>query len=561
MIRLTTIKHIASKNANYGDAELYLTMEHDEFTMKPVLNNDGSHVPRESYLLETILCDGEDFAIACMKANLRFHKNNHRGDIKSHHYIISFDPRDAEDHGLTMERAQALGMEFCREHFPGHQAIVCTHPDGHNQSGNIHCHIVINSLRIEDVPFMPFMDRPCDTKAGMKHRCTAAAFRYLRSEVMEMCHREGLYQIDLLSGREDRITEREYWAQRRGQQRLEAKVRQESIPEKSGALTSGDDTISSAFVAEQKSPTKFETDKEKLRRAIRTAKEKASSFEEFESLLSEAGIIVKESRGRWSYLTLGRKKPITARKLGDAYSKEAVLGRLERNRLQRANARAFAEASPVTSPAAVKTSAQVTPIQEPRVCKAIDIEAKMVEGKGGGYRQWASVFNLKQKAMTLTLCREYGFDSAEDLDAAIEAAQKNVETDRSRIRELETAIREKKELQRHVMNYRAAKDDYAAYKGIRSQSKRDAFYEDHRQTLMPREVAERYLKERGISKLPSYKALQAEIESLIEEKNARYQSYHNDWARLKELLIIRSNIESTLGTNHAIERDHGTPSL
>jgi hypothetical protein len=34
------------------------------------------------------------------------------------------------------------------------------------------------------------MDRPCDTQAGMKHRCTASALRYLRSEVMEMCQRE-----------------------------------------------------------------------------------------------------------------------------------------------------------------------------------------------------------------------------------------------------------------------------------------------------------------------------------------------------------------------------------
>ena len=58
--------------------------------------------------------------------------------------IISFDPRDAADNGLTVDRAQALGLAYCKEHFPGHQAIICTHPDGHNHSGNIHVHIVIN---------------------------------------------------------------------------------------------------------------------------------------------------------------------------------------------------------------------------------------------------------------------------------------------------------------------------------------------------------------------------------------------------------------------------------
>ena len=61
-------------------------------------------------------------------------KNGGREDVKAHHYIISFDPKDAVENGLTMERAQSLGLQFCKENFPGHPAIVCTHPDGHNLS-------------------------------------------------------------------------------------------------------------------------------------------------------------------------------------------------------------------------------------------------------------------------------------------------------------------------------------------------------------------------------------------------------------------------------------------
>ena len=197
---MATLKHLGSKNADYGAAEQYLLFEHDEFTMKPVLDENGRLIPREDYRLSTLNCGGEDFAVACMRSNLRYEKNQRREDVKSHHYIISFDPRDGPDNGLTVDRAQALGEQFCKEHFPGHQALVCTHPDGHNHSGNIHVHIVINSLRIEEVPFLPYMDRPADTKAGCKHRCTDAALRYFKSEVMEMCHREGLYQIDLLNG-------------------------------------------------------------------------------------------------------------------------------------------------------------------------------------------------------------------------------------------------------------------------------------------------------------------------------------------------------------------------
>ena len=74
-----------------------------------------------------------------------------------------------------MERAQALGLQFCKDNFPGHPAIVCTHPDGHNSAGNIHVHIVIGSLRFRTVERQPFMDKPCDWEAGKKHRCTSAS--------------------------------------------------------------------------------------------------------------------------------------------------------------------------------------------------------------------------------------------------------------------------------------------------------------------------------------------------------------------------------------------------
>ena len=279
---MATLKHINSKNADYGAAEQYLLFEHDEFTMKPVLDESGRLIPREDYRLSTLNCGGEDFAIACMRANLRYGKNQRREDVKSHHYIISFDPRDAADNGLTVDQAQALGEKFCAEHFPGHQALVCTHPDGHNHSGNIHVHIVINSLRIYEVPLLPYMDRPADTREGCKHRCTNAAMEYFKSEVMEMCHREGLYQIDLLSGSKERITEREYWAAKKGQLALD---KENAVREAAGQPTK---------------PTKFETDKAKLRRTIRQALSQAGSFDEFSSLLLREGVTVKESRGRLS---------------------------------------------------------------------------------------------------------------------------------------------------------------------------------------------------------------------------------------------------------------------
>lgn len=310
---MATFKHISSKNADYGAAEQYLTFEHDEFTMKPTLDENGRLILREDYRISSLNCGGEDFAIACMRSNLKYGKNQKREDVKSHHYIISFDPRDATDNGLTVDKAQELGEQYCKEHFPGHQALVCTHLDGHNHSGNIHVHIVINSLRIEEVPLLPYMDRPADTKAGCKHRCTDAAMEYLKAEVMEMCHRENLYQIDLLHGSKNRITEREYWAKRKGQAALDK------------------ENASLAANGEPPKQSKFETDKEKLRQTIRKAVSAATTFEEFSSLLLREGVTVKESRGRLSYLTPDRTKPVTARKLGDDFDRAAVLKTLTQN--------------------------------------------------------------------------------------------------------------------------------------------------------------------------------------------------------------------------------------
>lgn len=66
---MATFKHISSKNADYGAAEQYLTFEHDEFTMKPTLDENGRLVPREDYRLATLNCGDEDFAVSKLCLN------------------------------------------------------------------------------------------------------------------------------------------------------------------------------------------------------------------------------------------------------------------------------------------------------------------------------------------------------------------------------------------------------------------------------------------------------------------------------------------------------------
>ena len=526
---MATLKHINSKNADYGAAEQYLLFEHDEFTMKPVLDETGRLIPREDYRLSTLNCGGEDFAVACMRANLRYGKNQRREDVKSHHYIISFDPRDGPDNGLTVDRAQALGEQFCKEHFPGHQALVCTHPDGHNHSGNIHVHIVINSLRIEEVPFLPYMDRPADTKAGCKHRCTDAALRYFKSEVMEMCHREGLYQIDLLNGSKNRVTDREYWAQKKGQAALD----KQNAPMIAGGITPRQ--------------TKFETNKEKLRQTIRKALATATSFDEFSSLLLREGVTVKESRGRLSYLTPDRTKPITARKLGDDFDRAAVFAVLEQNAARATEKAAAIPEYPRHGKNGIQpTKAPQTAPKQDGVQRLVDIEQKMAEGKGRGYEHWAKIHNLKQAAKTLNVYQQYGFTSPEQLEAAVDTAYQEMRQTSGKLKTLETKLQGKKELQRQVLAYAKTKPTREGLRAQKSEKARAAYRQANESDFIIADAAARYFKAHGITKLPARKALQAEIEQLISEKDGLYNTYHEQKQQFKELQTVKRNIDQIL---------------
>ena len=114
---MATLKHSASKNSDYTAIEAYLVYQHDAFTGKQLLDEQGRPMLRESYLLDTLECGDFSFATACLLANRKYGKNTQHDDIKSHQYIISFDPRDAADNGLTMEKAQALVLNFCKANF------------------------------------------------------------------------------------------------------------------------------------------------------------------------------------------------------------------------------------------------------------------------------------------------------------------------------------------------------------------------------------------------------------------------------------------------------------
>ena len=311
---MAVLKHLASKSSNYGAVLTYLLYDHDEKNGKVLRDANGNRILRREYWINGINCDPFLFDAECTKLNNEFHKNQTRGEIKSHHYILSFDPKDVIENELTGEKAQALGLAFAKKNFPGHQVLVCTHADGSNHSGNIHVHIVLNSLRMLDVEEPRFAERTCDTKAGYKHHVSRNFFKNLLQDVMDLCQREGLHQVDLLAPAKQKVSDREYRAAQRGQRKLD--VRNSEILD-AGATPRR---------------TKFQTQKQALRNAISECINEAMSYEQFRSLLfSRYQVKVKESRGRISYLLPDREKPIRGRALGADYEKESILQRLEQN--------------------------------------------------------------------------------------------------------------------------------------------------------------------------------------------------------------------------------------
>ena len=422
--------------------------------------------------------------------------------MKTRHYIISFDPKDAVENGLTMEKAQALGLNFCKENFPGHPAIVCTHPDGHNHSGNIHVHIVIGSIRTREVERKPYMQKPRDWREGMKHSSTAQTMRHLRVEVMELCEGAGLYQIDLLNGSKERVSEAEYWARRRGQLKLDRE---------NAALTAA---------GQPPRQKKFETVKDTLRRQLSSVLYRATSFEDFSAkLMQQYGITVKESRGQLSYLPSGRTKFIRAKHLGDKFDKAAVLATLQAN-------------------AERKPKAQ---FKQDTIGKLVDIQAKLKQGKGIGYERWAKKHNLKAMAQTLILLEEKGLTDEDALDQRIAELDTKFHESLTVVKDLEGRMKANKELRYHVAAYTSTK---SVAQQLKAAKRPAAFEEQHRAELTAHRAAAAYFKANNITKLPSPKKLEAEYAQLASEKAKFYEQYKEAKEELLKLKTAKQNVAS-----------------
>ena len=534
---MAVIKHIASKNADYGESERYLIFQHNEYTQKPVLDENGHMILRDEYYLDGLNCDPFTFASECQELNSYYHKNQNFNEIKSHHYIISFDPKDRDEYGLTGERAQQLGLTFAKKNFPGHQALICTHTDGHNESGNIHVHIVINSIRKYDVPEEPFMEYACESKAGYKHHLSTAYLAHLKQEVMDMCQKEGLHQVDLLTPAERKITEKEYWAQRRGQKKLDKfnqKMREDGITPKE---------------------TKYQTEKQFLRDAIDNAAGIAKSPEEFSKILEEKyRIIFKISRGRYSYLHPDRKKYVTGRNLGTRYEEDFLMKTFMENTKLLSKEKENVQEQPVSDTAtnlqqALSSDSSQIPVPfifiKSDLRLVIDLQTCIKAQQSEAYAQKVKLTNLKQMAQTVAYIQEHEYDTRADFNTALTNAESQTSLARKKMKDTEQQLKNVNEQIHFTGQYLAYKDLYAQY---RRSHNRNKFYEEHKAELSLYETALRVLKEKSNGqKLPSMKSLYQEKDRLTELREVQRSDFYSHRDQERELKTVDANIDMILG--------------
>ncbi len=142
-------------------------------------------------------------------------------------------------------------------------------------------------------------------------------------------------------------------------------------------------------------------------------------------------------------------------------------------------------------------------------------------------------------------------DDLDKLDAAVESSRKALSEARESLRGIEQSISDKKSLRKVVNDYRRTRPTIDAHKKL-SGRKAENYRQSHEAEFIIYEAALRQLKVLAPGKkLPATSKLNTEIEALISEKNAAYNTYRTAKAGYEQLATAKRNAEQIL---------HGTPS-
>lgn len=283
------------------------------------------------------------------------------------------------------------------------------------------------------------------------------------------------------------------------------------------------------WLGDQKKPSH----RELLRMTIdRAMEQKPKNFDDLLALLRDAGYEIKPGRNP-SFRGEGQKWFVRLDTLGEGYSWDSLEAVLtgERKHMPRRKS--------------VSATTQKTKL-------LIDIQQKLQQGKGAGYERWAKVFNLKQMAQSMNYLQEHGLM---EMDMLVRRSDKAVETYHElakKIRTIEDSMDEISVLRDHILTYIKTRDVYAAYRKAGYSKK---FYAEHEADILLHKAAKKAFDELGLQKLPTIKRLQDEYAKLLEEKKKALPEYRKARDEMRELLMVKANVEKILGFEKNKERN------
>ena len=199
------------------------------------------------------------------------------------------------------------------------------------------------------------------------------------------------------------------------------------------------------------------------------------------------------------------------------------------------------------------------PRQDKQIDLLVDIQARMQQGKGPGYERWAKSFNLKQMAETVLYLQEHHLLNYPDLVKKANGSSERFRELSAEIKTAEQRMTELSVMRTHIINYAKTRDTYVAYRKAGYSKK---FLSEHESEILLHKAAKKYFDDAGVQKLPTIKAINAEYAELIEKKKSAYAEYRKARDEMKELLIVKTNVDRILGIEKdtEIEKDEPTSS-